>query len=160
MIRPVRLSDAASIAHIYNPYVETTITFENSPVSSDQMRQRIEQIASVCPYFVYEQQGEVIGYCYVHPWRERSAYRYAVESTVYIAQHATNRGIGKALMLHLIEACRSRGYHTMIACITDGNEASCQLHRQLGFHQVARLEQVGWKADHWIDVANYELILT
>lgn len=93
-------------------------------------------------------------------WKERAAYRHTLETTVYLASEYQGKGIGKQLMQTLINECRHRGYHALIACITEGNEASNSLHQKLGFKQVSHFEKVGLKFDRWLDVFDYELILT
>lgn len=160
MIRKVERRDARSIARIYNRYVtETTISFETLPVDEAEMLRRIEDTASRYPYFVYEECGEVIGYCYAHAWKERAAYGCTWETTVYISSQERGRGIGRQLMETLIDACRSLDVRVLIACITYGNEASCRLHRALGFSQVSHFEKVGFKFGEWLDVVDYELLL-
>lgn len=158
MIREVDLNDAAFIADIYNEYVNNTvITFDTQPVSEEEMRKQIVSISSRFPYYVYEQEGKVAGYCYVHPWKQRDAYRYTLETTIYLHPSFTGKGIGKALMNRLIKECRLRSYHALIACITVPNEPSERLHRQLGFQQVSRFSEVGKKFNRWLDVEDYEL---
>lgn len=160
MIRKVKLEDAKAIAAIYNEYVvNTVITFDIEPVGATEMMSRIVTISSGYPYFVYETEGRVVGYCYAHPWKEKAAYRHTLETTVYLSPEATGKGIGKRLMQKLIEACRSSGYRALIACITEGNRASNALHEKLGFRQVSRFEKVGSKFGRWLDVADYELLL-
>ena len=119
MIRKVERRDARSIARIYNRYVtETTISFETLPVDEAEMLRRIEDTASRYPYFVYEECGEVKGYCYAHAWKERAAYGCTWETTVYISSQERGRGIGRQLMETLIDACRSSDVRALIACIT------------------------------------------
>lgn len=95
--------------------------------------ERITQISANFPYFVYEIDNEVVGYCYAHLWKERAAYRYTLETTVYLSTKHIGKGIGRLLMQRLIEKCRESGYHALIACITKGNETSYALHAKLGF---------------------------
>lgn len=160
MIRKAEISDAAAIASIYNRYVTgTDITFEEEPVPVDEMAARIAGISSCFPYLVWEEDGEVLGYCYAHAWKGRSAYRYTAETTVYLAPCAVGRGIGTALMSHLVAECRSIGLKALVACITDGNAASNALHEKLGFRQASHFEKVGMKFGRWLDVVDYELIL-
>lgn len=160
MIREVRPDDAAQIAGIYNHYIlETTISFETQPLSAEDMRIRIEEISSYFPYFVAENNGKLTGYCYAHPWKERTAYCKTLETTIYLASEAKGRGLGTRLMTQLIKECRNRGYHALIACITAENEESCQFHERLGFKKVSHFEQVGQKFGRWLDVADYELML-
>lgn len=160
MIREVRQEDAAAIAAINNHYVmHSDASFDTEPTDGETMRQRIATIAAACPYFVCEEEGEVVGYCFAHPWKARPAYGLTLETTVYLAPGHTGKGIGRALMLQLIEACRRRGIHVLIACITGGNRASTALHEALGFQAVSHFREVGRKFGRWLDVVDYELIL-
>ena len=159
-LRPVTLADAGRIAAIYNKYIaDTTITFETEPVSVEVMRGRIDSISSAFPYFVYEYDGELLGYCYAHLWKEREAYSKTLETTVYLAPEACHQGIGSRLMRLLIEECRRQGYHALIACITADNLSSLRFHKRLGFRQVSRFSEVGRKFDRWLDVIDLELVL-
>lgn len=158
-LRPVSPSDAADITIIYNRYIaETTISFETEPLTVEQMRQRIGTL-SAFPYFVCEEAGAVVGYCYAHPWKERAAYARTLETTVYLAHGACHRGIATALMHRLIDACRQRGFHTLIACITDDNAASIRFHERLGFTAVSHFHEVGRKFGRWLGVVDMELRL-
>ncbi len=159
-IRKVRLEDAAEIAAIYKDYVlATTVSFETEAVGTEQMRERIAEISSRFPYFVYEQEGRIVGYCYAHPWKERAAYANTLETTVYLAPKVCGQGIGTRLMQHLIAACREQGVHALIACITAENTHSIGFHAILGFRQVSLFEQVGYKAGRWLDVVDMELLV-
>lgn len=94
MIREVRPEDTGSITVIYNEYVaHSVITFETEPVREEEMRSRITGIVSHFPYFVYETEGKIAGYCYAHAWKERAAYRYTLETTVYLASEYQGKGI-------------------------------------------------------------------
>ena len=160
MIRKVHLQDAKAITDIYNEYViNSTATFDTQPLEIEEMQSRIIQLSANCPYFVYETDGVVAGYCYAHPWKEKAAYKFTLETTVYISPQYIGKGIGKQLMQSLIEECRKKGYHALIACITEGNEISNLLHAKLGFKQVSHFEKVGLKFDRWLGVVDYELIL-
>lgn len=159
-IRTVRLDDAESIASIYNKYIsETSITFETERVTTEEMRDRINSISTAFPFFVYEYDGVAVGYCYAHLWKEREAYSKTLETTVYLDPEFCHQGIGKLLMVALIEESRNRGYHALIACITADNNPSINLHKDLGFCQVSRFAQVGRKFDRWLDVIDLELVL-
>lgn len=160
MIRRVTPADAAPIVEIYNRYItHTEISFETEPLSVEAMRERIVAIAQEYPYFVYEDESGIAGYCYAHAWKERAAYRHTWETTVYLAAGREGQGIGLQLMQHLIEACRAAGCHALIACITADNERSCALHRRLGFEQVSAFLEVGHKHGKWLGVVDYELLL-
>lgn len=160
MIRKVHTSDAQAITLIYNEYVlHSTISFETLALTCNEMTKRITDIASAYPYLVYEENGEIAGYCYAHPWKERAAYQNTLETTIYISPTHARKGIGELLMNALIDECRNRGFHALIACITADNEPSCRLHTKLGFKQVSSFKEVGRKFGKWLGVVDYELIL-
>lgn len=160
MIRPVQLNDANAISAIYNYYItRTTITFETTPVTVSEMKRRILSISREYPYFVIEEEGEIKGYCYAHRWKEKEAYQCTAETTVYVNPKRLREGNGERLMNHLIEACRTQGIHTLIACITYPNIPSIQLHTKLGFKQASHFHEVGRKFGKLLDVCDYELHL-
>ena len=118
MIRRVELRDSKTIADIYNEYVmHSVVTFETKPLKEEEMRSRIIEIFKNFPYWVYEIDDRVVGYCYAHPWKQRAAYKYTLESTVYVSPDYVGKGIGKELMQKLIEECRKSGYHALIASL-------------------------------------------
>ncbi len=159
-VRSVSPSDAEAIADIYNEYVlNTTISFETEALTAEAMRSRISGLACKYPYFVAERDGRVAGYCYAHEWKERAAYGRTWETTVYVAPGHKHCHIGEMLMERLIEECRRLGCHVLIACITGDNEASIAFHRRLGFEQVSRFREVGFKFGRYLDVVDYELSL-
>ncbi|WP_300724645.1 GNAT family N-acetyltransferase [uncultured Bacteroides sp.] len=160
MIRTVTLQDIPAITAIYHEYVlHSTATFEIEPPTEKEMQARIESFAAHYPCLVYETDGEIAGYCYAHPWKEKAAYRHTLETTIYLHPKYIGRGIGKQLMKRLIEACRADGHHALIACITAENHSSCEFHTALGFEQVSLFKEVGIKFDRLLDVVDYELIL-
>ncbi|MCM1163903.1 MAG: GNAT family N-acetyltransferase [Muribaculaceae bacterium] len=161
MIRPVNIPhDASAITAIYNPYIlYTVVSFETEALSETDMASRIRSIASHCPYFVYEEDGEVKGYCYAHPWKERAAYCRTLETTIYLAPSVKGRGVGKNLMLRLIEESRSMGFHSLIACVTGENTDSIMFHKKLGFKEVSRYKEVGFKQGRYLDVVDLQLML-
>lgn len=160
MIRNVRPEDAEAIASIYNEYVlHSVITFDTEPVTAVAMRSQIASISAGHPYFVYEENGVVKGYCYAHTWKEKAAYQYAWETTLYLSPDVQGRGIGTQLMKRLISDCRLKGCKALIACITEGNSASEALHEKLCFKKVSHFEKVGLKFGRLLDVVDYELIL-
>ena len=160
MIRNATPADVKAIVNIYNHYIaHSTATFEVDPVDEEEMHRRIAAFSVHCPYLVDEEEGTVAGYCYAHPWKERAAYRGTLETTVYVSPAFQRQGIGRRLMLRLISECRQRGYHTLVACITGGNQASYDLHRSLGFHQVSCFEKVGEKFGQRLDVVDWQLTL-
>lgn len=160
MIRPVTLQDAPAIAAIYNEYVENSVvTFETVPVTVEAMRDRIAELLKVYPYIVYEIEGQVIGYSYAHAWKTRKAYEKTAETAIFVHPDHKRKGIGLELVRQLIEECRQRDFHVLIACITTSNTASIVMHQKLGYKQVSCYHEVGRKFDQWLDVADYELIL-
>lgn len=160
MIRLVHPDDAADIVAIYNHYItQTTVTFEVVPLTVSEMLGRITHISQDYPFLVYEEGGKVQGYCYAHPWKEREAYRYTLETTIYLSPSCVGLGIGRQLMQKLIMKCHQLPCHALIACITAENTASCDFHTQLGFLPVSRFKEVGQKFGRWLDVVDYELLL-
>lgn len=160
-IRDATADDAAAIAAIYNPYVTgTCVTFDTDPLSAEDMRGRIaETHAAKLPWLVATEAGAIVGYACASRWKGRWAYRYSVETTIYLAPSRTRRGMGRVLYGALIERLRAGGIHAVIGGIALPNEASVALHRQLGFEQVAHFRQVGFKLDRWIDVGYWQLLL-
>ncbi|MFZ6874026.1 arsinothricin resistance N-acetyltransferase ArsN1 family B [Undibacterium sp. Di27W] len=160
MIRTVTPADAAAIIAIYNHYIATTtISFEENPVTEQEMAQRIHDVSASLPWYVEEQDGEILGYAYATPWRARSAYRFSVESTVYVAASHAGKGIGKRLYQILIADLRQRGIHIMLGGIAQPNIASVALHESLSFEKVAHFKDVGRKFEQWVDVGYWELRL-
>lgn len=161
MITKVTENDAAEIAAIYNYYIrESVATFDTEEWQTEKMEQRIITLSSSYPYIVYRtEDGEIAGFCYAHPWKEKDAYSFTLETTVYVSPEHTGHGIGQKLMEELINICRKKGFMTLIACITEGNENSFRLHRKLGFKQVSHFKKVGMKFNRFLDVIDYELIL-
>ena len=129
MIRKVEASDIDSITQIYNKYIkDSTVTFETVELATDEMAHRVESLSNEFPYLVYESDNEILGYCYAHKWKEREAYKYTLETTVYVKSGCQGRSIGFDLMKELISECNKAGYKNLIACITKDNVGSCKLH--------------------------------
>lgn len=164
MIRTATPTDAAAICAIYQHYVlNTSISFEEEPVTSLDMAQRIQDVGAELPWLVFQRDGELLGYAYASKWRVRPAYRFAVETTVYVAAHASRQKIGSQLYQTLLDALRARpqphAVHAAIGGIALPNAASVGLHEKLGFEKVAHFKQVGWKFGDWVDVGYWELLL-
>lgn len=157
-IRAAVADDAKAIAAIYNHYVATTtISFEEQPVGDAEMAQRITdvQVAGL-PWLVAEQDHQVLGYAYASKWRVRHAYRFSVESSVYLAPQSARQGLGTALYTALLAQLGEQGYHLVIGGIALPNEASVALHEKMGFRKVAHFGEVGFKFGRWIDVGYWE----
>jgi L-amino acid N-acyltransferase YncA len=160
MIRYAKTDDAAEICKIYNHYVlGTTITFEEEPVSTDEMAQRIAETLQSLPWFVWEQDESLQGFCYASKWKGRCAYRQSVESTVYVRADSIGRRIGSRLYRALLDELRQRKFHTVIGGIALPNDASVALHERLEFEKVAQFREVGNKFDRWTDVGYWQLLL-
>ncbi|MGO9480250.1 MAG: N-acetyltransferase family protein [Candidatus Kryptoniota bacterium] len=160
MIRPVRLSDAQFICDIYNEYIEnSTITFEEIPVSLDDMMERIENVIRSYPWLVYEVDKEVVGYIYGRMWRERAAYRNSVEAGLYLRPDFIGKGIGSEMMDEILKTLKEKSFHTVISGIALPNPASVALCEKFGFTKVAHFKEVGYKFNKWIDVGYWQLIL-
>jgi phosphinothricin acetyltransferase len=160
MIRPCAAADAETVASIYNHYVrETVVTFEEAPLSAPDMERRIDDVTARFPWLVWEENSVVVGYAYGSPWKQRSAYRFSVETTIYMAPSHTGRGIGTALYRSLLADVRALRFHCAVGCIALPNPASIALHENLGFEEIGRFREVGRKFDRWVDVGYWELIL-
>jgi phosphinothricin acetyltransferase len=160
MIRPVQLADAPALADIYNPYVRgTIITFEEEPVSAAEMAARIGRVTASFPWLVCEEGGRVLGYAYGSTWRTRHAYRFTVETTVYLASGLQGRGLGSGLYEALLTELKRRGFHSALGCLGLPNDPSIRLHEKLGFHKVGHMKEAGWKFGAWVDVGFWERML-
>lgn len=160
LFRNATLEDAEAICSIYNPYVlGTPITFEEEAISAETMRTRIAEITAMLPWLIMEQEGELAGYAYATGWKARPAYRYSVETTIYLSPRFHRRGLGTKLYRALIEELRKRGIHRAIGGVVMPNPNSVALHERLGFKKVAHFEEVGWKLNQWRDVGYWQLSL-
>jgi L-amino acid N-acyltransferase YncA len=152
--------DAAACAAIYAPYVEATpISFEERPPTAVEMAARMGRTVATHPWLVAEDRGEVVGYAYGCPLRERQAYRWTAEVTVYVARGRHRDGIGSALYEALFERLREQRLHVAFAGITLPNAASVALHERLGFARVGLTPRIGWKLGDWHDVGWWQLAL-
>lgn len=161
MIRDITPDDAARIAAIYNCYIENTIvTFEYEPVTEVEIKRRISKILHKnYPYFVYEMDGDILGYAYVDNWRERAAYDITLETSVYLDHKAIGKGIGSILYQELIERCRKINIHSLIGVVSLPNDESRRLHTKFGFGLVGNFRESGVKFGRLIDVEFWQLIL-
>ena len=162
MIRTATPDDAAIISEIYNHYIKNTvITFEEDEVSASEIRQRMLAIKEdKLPWLMAEDQGQVIGYAYASKWKERCAYRYSVEVTVYLCPSAKKKGWGSRLYQTLFERLKEMDIHVVIGGITLPNPASITLHEKFGMEKVAHFKEVGYKFKQWLDVGYWQLSLS
>jgi L-amino acid N-acyltransferase YncA len=154
-IRETSAGDLPGITAIYAHHVLTgTATFEEVPPSVDEMHARHEKVRALgLPWLVAEDDGVLVGFAYAAPFRERSAYRYTLEDSVYVDPGQHRRGTGRALMAELISRCEGLGYRQMIAAIGDSaNAGSIGLHAAMGFEPAGVYRNVGLKFGRWLDV--------
>ncbi len=161
MIRDVRDSDIEPIRQLYNHFVtDTDVSFETIPLTYEQMAGRIHGIVDGgFPYFVWEEDGKMVGFCCAHPWKERAAYAPTLETTLYLAPEAQGKGIGTMMMTELIRRCRLGGFVSLVSCITANNEGSIRLCEKLGFFKASHFKKVGYKHGQLHDVVDYQLML-
>lgn len=159
-IRPVSPDDAAMIADIYRFYAEQSIvTFGEFAIPEEAFRKQILSVTQTYPYFVAEEDGLVVGYAYGHEFREFSAYRKTVESTIFLRQGCTGRGIGKKLYKVLLESLKNAGYHIAVAVLAEPNPESELLHEKYGFEKIGRMKEVGYKFGYFIDASIWQKTL-
>ena len=159
-IRSVSVDDAESICSVYNYYVENTIiSFEEDLVNQNEMKKRINEKIEVYPWLIYEENGMVLGYAYLSKWKERAAYRFTVEDSIYVHHQAKGRGIGKLLFDALISEIKQRkGLHSIMGVISLPNVSSVFLHEKYGFKKVAHFSEAGYKFGKWIDVGYWQIM--
>jgi L-amino acid N-acyltransferase YncA len=160
MVRAVKYADAARITEIYNHYIlNTLITFEEHPLSPEEILARIKSITAEYPWLVYEDNGRVVGYAYAIRWKERSAYRHTVEAAIYVDVQDTGKHLGSQLTAALLDELRAMNIHSVLAGIALPNAASVALCEKFGCVKVGQLKEVGYKLNQWVDVGYWELIL-
>ena len=153
-IRPAEAADLAALHEIYAGHVLTgAASFEEEPPTREEFERRWRSIADIgLPYLVACDAAGLLGYAYAGPYRPRSAYRYTVEDSIYLAPSATGRGIGSLLLGAVIDGAARAGKRQMLAVIGDSaNTASIALHRRLGFTAVGTFQSVGFKFERWVD---------
>ncbi|MGI9318922.1 MAG: GNAT family N-acetyltransferase [bacterium] len=160
MIRPATDNDSDQISVIYNHYIENTnVTFEDVPLTGEDVRLRLQSIRKVGTWLVSVHHGNVVGYAYSMPWGEREGYRTSVESTIYLDQNRIGKGFGFKLYATLLEQLRAQQHHTVVGVIGLPNPGSVALHEKLGFKKSGELKEIGTKFDKWIDVGYWQLFL-
>jgi phosphinothricin acetyltransferase len=157
-IRPVHISDAPRIAHIYAYYVShTTLPFEIQPPGGREIERRIRLFTNDYPWLVYERDGTVLAYAYAARFKEREAYRFTAELSIYVDHEILGSGIGTVLYSELIAMLRAGKTAVLLGTIALANDRSVSLHEKLGFRNVGILRNVGYKFNRWIDVGFWEL---
>jgi phosphinothricin acetyltransferase len=157
-IRAATLDDAAAIAAIYAPFVlDTAVTFETEPLTSEAMTARMHAAGNLYPWFVATAENRtVVGYAYAAKFRERAAYRFAVETTVYVDPRVQRQGIARALYRRLLETLAVQGFTQALGVITIPNIPSIRFHEALGFVRAGVFEKVGYKLGVWHDVGFWQ----
>jgi L-amino acid N-acyltransferase YncA len=156
-IRLAQAADAAAVAAIYGPFCEkTAVSFEVSAPDAAEMASRIVTVTRQYPWLVLERDGAVAGYAYATKHRERAAYRWSVDTAVYVDAAARRTGVGRALYEKLFALLVEQGYFAACAGIALPNAASVALHTAVGFTPVGTYHSIGYKLGAWHDVAWFE----
>ena len=158
LIRLASEGDSAAIAALYAPFVEDSrISFEESAPDTSEMARRIRgEDPGLHPWLVAEEDGRVLGFATSSPFRSRRAYRWAVETGLYLAPDAQGRGLGSALLTRLLAILEAQGFVTAIGAIALPNPASVALHEKLGFAHAGTYRGTGFKLGEWIDVGLWQ----
>ena len=167
IIRKVKTEDAESIAEIYKYYVENTaVSFEEEAPSVDEIKRRIIATTSKYPYLVSEFDGEIIGYAYASPFKPRSAYRFSVETSIYVKKDIRGKGTGRLLYEHLEKALSEQGIKNSNACIAYTSvedeyltNDSMRFHEALGYDLVGTFHKCAYKFGRWYDMIWMEKML-
>lgn len=162
LLRDATPADMGAVAALYaREVLEGTATFEEVPPTAGEMTARLLAVrAKGLPWLIAEVDGKTQAWAYASPFRPRSAYRYAVESSVYVSETAQRTGLGRSLMAEVIARCRAQGMRQVIAAISnDRSDGSIALHAALGFRTVGTYSRVGWKFGRWLDVTLMQLDL-
>ncbi len=161
MLRAVSPQDANQLAEIYNYYIlNTTVSFEEQPISIQDMEKRIFEKITKLPWIVYEKESRILGYAYASPWKPRAAYRQSAESSVYLNPDYQGQGIGSMLYQELLQLLKKMNFHAIMAGIALPNSGSVALHEKFGFEKVAHFKEIGYKFGEYIDVAYWELLIS
>ena len=159
-IRKAAEADVESILKIYEPYItEQATSFELTLPSLKDFHRRFQAIAEKFPWFVAEHNGVITGYAYASAHRERAAYQWSCEVSVYLDSRYHKRGIGRQLYTTLFQELKTKGFRNALAGITLPNEPSEKIHKAMGFELIGVYKNIGQKFDKWHDVAWYQLEL-
>jgi phosphinothricin acetyltransferase len=152
-IRDASEADAAEIAAIYAHHVlHGTASYDTEPPPVEQTRDKIRWvISSSWPFLVAENDGGIAGYAYTTQFRDRAAYRWTAENSIYVRHDRVGAGVGKALLLELLDRTEACGFRQIVAVIGGAAEASVRLHASCGFRECGRVHAAGWKHGRWLD---------
>jgi L-amino acid N-acyltransferase YncA len=153
-MRDARAADLPAVREIYNYYVaNSTVTFDEDAMTLKEWKAKFAYLERLgMPFIVAESpSGNLLGYALVAPWKQKRAYRFTVENSIYLGPAASGKGLGRALLAELIARSKAAGLKEMIAVIADqGAEASIALHEKFGFEEIGRMGRVGFKFDRWL----------
>ncbi len=155
-IRTVNDNDCGQILDIYSQYINTPVTFEYKLPTHEEFAERINEINSFYPYLVLEEKNNVIGYAYAHKLRERQAYQWVAELSIYFDKNKTSKGYGEILYKKLLQCLELQGIKTVYGCVTMPNEKSEKLHLGLNFQNVGTFKKAGYKNGEWLDITWFE----
>lgn len=162
-LRDASEADLPYIREIYNYYVaNSTVTFDEDAMTLAEWRDKYAYLHKLgMPFIVaVSTTGQILGYALVTPWKQKRAYRFTVENSIYLGPAATGKGLGRVLLAELISRSTAAGLKEMIAVIADqGAEASLVLHEQFGFHEIGRMGRVGYKFERWLGIVMLQLSL-
>ena len=159
-IRPATEADLPTINAIYNHYVHTsTCTYQYEPETEEGRKQWFAEKGDKYPVVVAAEDGEIIGWGALSPFRAREGYRFSVEASAYVRHDRHRKGIGRSIMQDLIQRARKLGYRVLIGGASAEQTASIALQESMGFQRVALFREVGYKFDRWLDVVFMQLML-
>ena len=156
-VRAAAPEDAEQLLEIYTPFVISedsslsNVSFELAAPDAEEFRQRIQDISKQFPYLVGEVNGQILGYVYCHPYRERLAYQWAVEVTIYLAPAGQGKGLGRLLYETMEKLLCLQGVTMAYSCITVGNDHSIKMHEALGYRLIGTFTNSGYKNGQWLD---------
>ncbi|WP_022893173.1 GNAT family N-acetyltransferase [Agromyces subbeticus] len=153
-LRDARAADLPAVREIYNYYVaNSTVTFDEDAMTLAEWKDKFAYLEKLgMPFIVaVSPSGQLLGFALVSPWKQKRAYRYTVENSIYLGPAASGKGLGRVLLAELIERAKAAGLKEMIAVIADqGAEASIALHEKFGFEEIGRMGRVGFKFERWL----------
>ncbi len=153
-LRPATLADADGINAVYNPYVlASTCTFQITPTTRDERVRWLERHGQRHPVIVAEEAGRIVAWSSLTPYHPREAFAATVEDSIYLAPEVQGRGLGRRMLVDLLDRARTMGHRTVVALIAGDQPASLALHRKCGFTDAGLLRHVGRKFDRWLDLA-------
>ena len=156
-VRAAAPEDAEQLLEMYTPFVRredsslSNVSFELAAPDVEEFRQRIQDISKQFPYLVGEVNGQILGYVYCHPYRERLAYQWAVEVTIYLAPAGQGKGLGRLLYETMEKLLCLQGVTMAYSCITVGNDHSIKMHEALGYRLIGTFTNSGYKNGQWLD---------